>query len=131
VRTRLGIILIAVVYGFCIWVMGALLHSVFEYKQHFLTMLIRGMPHHEIVSWIITLVTTICFGLLVASLVQKLTETNISLSKSEEIMSLAELEKTHIQKAYLKTSRNKSQTAKLLGIGLNTPRRKLESYGMQ
>jgi len=32
---------------------------------------------------------------------------------------------------YDQTGRNKSQTAGLLGIGVNTPRRKLESYGME
>ncbi|MBW2055228.1 MAG: hypothetical protein JRI29_05965, partial [Deltaproteobacteria bacterium] len=31
---------------------------------------------------------------------------------------------------YQLTGRNKSQTARLLGIGLNTLRRKLKSYGM-
>ena len=33
-------------------------------------------------------------------------------------------------KVYDQTGKNKSQTAKLLGIGLNTLRRKLESYGI-
>jgi DNA-binding NtrC family response regulator len=41
---------------------------------------------------------------------------------------LAEMERTHILKAYENTGRNKTQTAKLLGIGLNTLRRKLHQY---
>ncbi len=41
------------------------------------------------------------------------------------------VEKNHILKAYDATGRNKSQTAKLLGLGLNTLRRKLESYGIE
>ena len=48
---------------------------------------------------------------------------------SESVIPLAEVEKTHILKVYEKTARNKSQTAKLLNIGLNTLRRKLELYG--
>ena len=48
---------------------------------------------------------------------------------SESVISLAEVEKAHILKVYDKTGRNKSQTAQLLKIGLNTLRRKLELYG--
>lgn len=48
---------------------------------------------------------------------------------SESIVSLARMEKAHIVRAHEHTGRNKSQTAKLLGIGLNTLRRKLELYG--
>jgi DNA-binding NtrC family response regulator len=40
------------------------------------------------------------------------------------------VEKDHILKAYDATSKNKVQTARILGIGLNTLRRKLESYGV-
>ena len=40
------------------------------------------------------------------------------------------MEKNHIIKIYEMTDKNKSQTAKLIGIGLNTLRRKLESYGV-
>jgi DNA-binding NtrC family response regulator len=42
---------------------------------------------------------------------------------------LAEVEKEHILLAYRQTNRNKSKTARLLGIGLNTLRRKLAGYG--
>jgi transcriptional regulator with PAS, ATPase and Fis domain len=44
---------------------------------------------------------------------------------------LGEVEKDHILKVYERTGRNKSQTAKLLAIGLNTLRRKLASYGVE
>jgi len=46
------------------------------------------------------------------------------------IVPLAEVERAHILKAYEETTRNKLRTAKLLGIGLNTLRRKLASYGV-
>lgn len=42
---------------------------------------------------------------------------------------LAEVEKTHILQVYRQLNQNKSQTARVLGIGLNTLRRKLVSYG--
>ena len=48
----------------------------------------------------------------------------------EPVKPLAEVEKDHILKAYKQTRENKSKTAKLLGIGLNTLRRKLSSYGV-
>ena len=51
-------------------------------------------------------------------------------SDSEPVLALAEVEKTHILKAYNRMHKNKSRTARLLGIGLNTLRRKLESYGV-
>ncbi len=44
---------------------------------------------------------------------------------------LAEVEKRHILKVYAATGENKSQTARVLGIGLNTLRRKLKGYGQQ
>jgi len=43
---------------------------------------------------------------------------------------LAEVEKAHILMVYEQTGRNKAQTSELLGIGLNTLRRKLRSYGV-
>jgi transcriptional regulator with PAS, ATPase and Fis domain len=46
------------------------------------------------------------------------------------VLSLAEVEKNHILDVYRHTGQNKSQTARLLGIGLNTLRRKLRAYGM-
>jgi DNA-binding NtrC family response regulator len=47
------------------------------------------------------------------------------------IVPLAEAERAHILQAYEETTRNKLRTAKLLGIGLNTLRRKLASYGVE
>ncbi len=47
---------------------------------------------------------------------------------SEAVVPLAEVEKAHILNVYGQLNRNKSQTAKALGIGLNTLRRKLTTY---
>jgi two-component system response regulator AtoC len=49
----------------------------------------------------------------------------------DSVLTLEEIEKLHIQRAYNELGRNKYKTAKALGIGLNTLRRKLESYGME
>jgi DNA-binding NtrC family response regulator len=50
--------------------------------------------------------------------------------ETDAVITLAVVEKNHIIKAYEQTGKNKSQTARLLGIGLNTLRRKLKSYGI-
>lgn len=47
------------------------------------------------------------------------------------IVSLADVEKSYILKTYDQTGRNKSQTARLLDIGINTLRRKLKTYGVK
>jgi two-component system response regulator AtoC len=44
------------------------------------------------------------------------------------ILSLAAIEKQHILEAYSRLGRNKSRTADVMGIGLNTLRRKLKSW---
>jgi transcriptional regulator with PAS, ATPase and Fis domain len=44
--------------------------------------------------------------------------------------SLAEMEKMHILQMYQRLQQNKSRTARRLGIGLNTLRRKLAAYGV-
>jgi DNA-binding NtrC family response regulator len=49
---------------------------------------------------------------------------------SDHIAPLAQIEQSHIIRAYKLTGRNKSQTDRLLGIGLNTLRIKLKSYGI-
>ena len=49
---------------------------------------------------------------------------------AETMVSLAQVEKLHILRVYRHTNQNKSQAARLLGIGLNTLRRKLKSYGI-
>ena len=51
--------------------------------------------------------------------------------KSGKILPLEAVEKSHILAVYQDTGKNKSRAAKLLGIGLNTLRRKLESYGVK
>jgi transcriptional regulator with PAS, ATPase and Fis domain len=45
------------------------------------------------------------------------------------LTTLAAVEKTHILDTYRQLGKNKSQTARVLGIGLNTLRRKLALYG--
>lgn len=49
---------------------------------------------------------------------------------AEQIVPLAQMERSYILKVYSATDGNKSKTARVLGIGLNTLRRKLESYGV-
>jgi DNA-binding NtrC family response regulator len=43
----------------------------------------------------------------------------------------ADLEKSYILNLYRKMNHNKVRTARVLGIGLNTVRRKLKSYGVK
>jgi len=43
---------------------------------------------------------------------------------------LAEVERNHILKVYSRAGENKSRTARILGIGLNTLRRRLKAYGI-
>jgi transcriptional regulator with PAS, ATPase and Fis domain len=52
-------------------------------------------------------------------------------SKPASIIPLLVVEKSHILEVYDRMDKNKSQTARALGIGLNTLRRKLESYGIE
>ena len=52
-----------------------------------------------------------------------------TIGESTRVLSLAQLERAHILKVYERTGRNKSETAKLLGIGFSTLRRKIEEYG--
>ena len=52
-------------------------------------------------------------------------------STSDSMLSLSEVEKKHILKTYQHLDKNKSQTARILDIGVNTLRRKLESYGVE
>ena len=49
---------------------------------------------------------------------------------SEAGLFLADMEKTYILKVYRQLNHNKSRTARRLGIGLNTLRRKLRDYGV-
>jgi two-component system response regulator AtoC len=50
--------------------------------------------------------------------------------ESGPILPLGQVEKNHILRVYNRLGKNKSRTARALGIGLNTLRRKLESYGI-
>lgn len=50
-------------------------------------------------------------------------------SITDTIPTLDQMEKNHILSVYDQMGRNKSRTARALSIGLNTLRRKLESYG--
>ena len=53
-----------------------------------------------------------------------------SQKEGSSIAPLEEVEKAHVLKVYEQTGRIKTQTAKLLSIGLNTLRRKLLAYGV-
>ena len=53
------------------------------------------------------------------------------LTKNGAGMSLSENEKAHILNVHRQTAENKSRTARLLGISINTLRRKLESYAIE
>lgn len=55
---------------------------------------------------------------------------SIPSSNSGAIVTLADVERDHILSIYNQLSQNKSQTARALGIGLNTLRRKLVSYSI-
>ncbi len=48
---------------------------------------------------------------------------------TEDFLPLFQMEKSHILRTYQAMNKNKSQTARILGIALNTLRKKLESYG--
>ena len=50
---------------------------------------------------------------------------------TKPIQTMAELEKAHILKTYQMLKNNKAHTARVLDIGVNTLRRKLQSYGIQ
>ena len=52
-------------------------------------------------------------------------------TETSPVKPLAEVEKAHILNAYRQTGNNKSKTARLLGIGLNTLRRKLARFNIQ
>lgn len=50
---------------------------------------------------------------------------------SSRNLTLEELERKHILQVYSDTGKNKTHAARQLGIGINTLRRKLESYGVE
>lgn len=53
-----------------------------------------------------------------------------SIEPAGEVLSLAQVERKYILQVYQQTGRNKSHTARLLGIGLTTLHRKLKQYGV-
>jgi two-component system response regulator AtoC len=61
---------------------------------------------------------------------QKSRQTSHRQVHSGGIIPLAQVEKRHILRIYAHTNNNKAKTAKFLGIGLNTLRRKLEQYNV-
>ncbi len=69
-------------------------------------------------------------GHLPENLKKKAAAVCVDESLDSEIVPLARMEQQHILRAYNQTGNNKSQAARLLGIGLNTLRRKLKAYGI-
>ncbi|MDX2493635.1 MAG: helix-turn-helix domain-containing protein [Desulfuromusa sp.] len=51
-------------------------------------------------------------------------------TSTEEMLTLAEIEKKHILAIYQRTGNNKTGTADILGINRLTLRRKLKEYGV-
>ncbi|WP_372683075.1 sigma-54-dependent transcriptional regulator [Desulfosarcina sp.] len=52
-------------------------------------------------------------------------------AQNQPVPTLAELEKDHILKIYDMQDNNKAESARVLGIGINTLRRKLKAYGVK
>jgi len=61
---------------------------------------------------------------------RKPTKPSDSPAPTGSTLPLSEVEKEHILRIYHQSNDNKAKTAKVLGIGLNTLRRKLEQYGV-
>ncbi|MFO7716078.1 sigma-54-dependent transcriptional regulator [Desulfosarcina sp.] len=51
--------------------------------------------------------------------------------QDQPVPTLAELEKNHISAVYRMLDHNKAESARVLGIGINTLRRKLKAYGIK
>lgn len=68
-------------------------------------------------------------GMLPANLKKGAAQTCLPAAEAASVLPLATVEKEHILDVYRRTEKNKSLTARLLGIGLNTLRRKLKTYG--
>lgn len=62
---------------------------------------------------------------------QKAKQKPVYLSETKQVVPLVQMEKTYILNVYNQTGKNKTQTAKLLGIALNTLRAKLKSYNVE
>ncbi|MDP8254826.1 MAG: helix-turn-helix domain-containing protein, partial [Candidatus Alcyoniella australis] len=52
-------------------------------------------------------------------------------ASSDQVLTMAEVERSHIVQTYQRLNSNKSRTARALGIGLQTLHRKLKSYGVK
>ncbi len=63
--------------------------------------------------------------------IRKAASGSAPLLKNGSAISLPENEKAHILNIYHQTTENKSRTARLLGISLNTLRKKLKSYALE
>lgn len=61
---------------------------------------------------------------------QSSTSKALDISSGDTVETLDQIQKKHILSVYELKGHNKSRTARSLGIGLNTLRRKLESYGI-
>jgi DNA-binding NtrC family response regulator len=70
-------------------------------------------------------------GFLPEHLRHRRADSSVETSAGVPLPPLAEVERHHIIQAYKATGKNKLQTSKLLHIGLNTLRRRLEAYGLE
>ena len=61
---------------------------------------------------------------------RKVTPRKLYIPDSESMTSLAAVEKAHILKIYRQMGKNKTRTAKVLGIAMNTLWRKLKAFGV-
>jgi two-component system response regulator AtoC len=61
---------------------------------------------------------------------RKLPSGRVPAPGSGPFVTLVEMEKVHILKIYAETGENKSRTARVLGLSLNTLRKKLKCYGV-
>jgi len=68
-------------------------------------------------------------GVLPQAIKKKTVSSCVAENLSPKIIPLARMEQEHILRVYSQTGKNKSQAARMLGIGLNTLRRKLKVYG--
>ena len=63
--------------------------------------------------------------------IQQKAKKYVQQAQTQPIPTLAELEKTHIINVYHMQDNNKAESARVLGIGINTLRRKLKAYGVK
>jgi len=68
-------------------------------------------------------------ALTLSSFPELMSSFETSSTKGGELLTLAELEKKHIQRALKITRGNRTRAAKIMGIGLRTLQRKLKEFG--